>query len=126
MSTVVPFDLQNTHVRKGANQVPANPDPDEDVLIDFAMFRSRMMRRFSADGDFDAEEQGITAAFDASFQIVSTRYQVRRSFESIMRNGLTKRTGDQARHAGIVVMVDNGQRVSNVIQLFPDEPQNAA
>lgn len=113
------------YVRK-ATQVPANPDPDEDILLDFGMFKCRLVEFVDADGIRTPDESRLVQLFDDPFQIASTRYQVRRSFDSLMRNGLTRRTGDDARRAGLVVVVDNDRRVSNVIPLFADDPKTAA
>lgn len=118
---VRPIVPQNFGVPKGKPRVSANFDPDEDVLLEFGMFRRRLEAFVDADGRRDPQEVALIQLFDDPFDIAKHRYGVRRSFESLMRNGLTKKTKDGARHAGLAIVIDDGtKRVSNVIALFPD------
>jgi hypothetical protein len=100
--------------------MPHNPDPDEDVLMDYGIARQKMVRVFSRDGVIDAQEREALAAFDRPNQAHAARYHVRRVFESLMRNGLTRRTGDAAKAIGLAVVIGDDRYPVNVVP-FPEQ-----
>lgn len=99
--------------------MPHNPDPDEDVILDFGMVRQRLVRVFARDGVIDAAEEEVLDAFDRPAGTLSSRYYARRSFESAMRNGLTRRSAQGLKEAGIAVVFGADNYPANVIP-FPE------
>lgn len=106
--------------------MPANPDPDQDLVIDLARARRCIEARLNADGTLCRYDQAALAALDLPIQTLSLRVRVRSAFESLMRNGLTRRTGDKARESGLMVIVDNARQVTNVVALHEEHGPQAA
>lgn len=117
-SIVVPMFPQSTSVQKEP-AMATNNDPDESVLMDYGIARQRIVSVFSRDGVIDPQEQAALDAFDLPYRTHGVRYHTRRVFESVMRNGLTKRTNDAAKHVGIAIVIGNDNYPANVIP-FPD------
>lgn len=99
--------------------MPHNPDPDEDVILDFGMVRQRLIRVFARDGVIDAAEEAALDAFDRPYTTHGLRYHTRRVFESLMRNGLTRRSAAGIKEAGIAIVFGEDNYPANVIP-FPE------
>lgn len=92
-----------------------NNDPDENDVLDLVMARREIAEIFALDG-MDEREARALAALDAPINHVAHRVQVWHSVLSLMRNGLTRHTGYQAKEADITIVIDRDRQVVDVIQ----------
>lgn len=107
------------------SQVGMNNCPDEDAVIDLRLVRSKIIDRCRADGTFCKLDAALVRAFDAPVQVIARNTRVRNAMQSLIRNGATRRTRAGARDAGIAIVTDADQHVTNVIP-WPGTDANVA
>lgn len=102
-------------------------DPVETVILDFGMFKHHLRRHFEADKVIDPNEHALLQMFDAPFKQLSLIHRLRNTFESLLRNGVTRHTRGKAKDVGLTIVVDANGYPNNIIQ-FPEQntqPQQA-
>ncbi len=97
----------------------SNVCPDESNVLDLGIIRRGLIERLRSDGLVCEHDVALIRAFDSTRLSIGHRLRLRNGFESLMRNGLTRRTGDKAREAGLAVVVSDGQ-VADVVPLFEE------
>lgn len=92
-----------------------NNDPDETAVLDLNVAKRRIVELFAADGIVDANERAAIAMLEAPVSLLSRRFRVRKSFESIMRNGINRYTRTNATDVGVAFVHADGE-MRNVIE----------
>lgn len=95
-----------------------NNDPDETDVLDLVIARHRVAAVMARDG-LDPEEQAALDALDVPIAHVGMRVRIWGSLFSLMRNGLTRHTGDKAKDAGITVIVDVNRQMIDLVSADP-------
>lgn len=112
---IVPMQM---HLQEGMFRMPANPDPDETDVLDLRLAHRELYAYVNEDGVINAREQRLLDIFDLPTRRLGLRTRVRKSVESLLRNGANRYTKANAEDAGIAVIVDISGRV---IDLVPSE-----
>jgi len=116
--------LEGVHIigtspRKGSAM--NTPHALDESLIDFAVFRRKMLRHFLKDRTLDPDERALLDEFDGEHEDLAA-YRARQvAAQSYERNGDTRRTREAFRHAGrelVDLDAERRRRGANVIA-FP-------
>ena len=103
---------------KGHPAMGSNYDPEETAVMDINVAKQRLIERLKADGRFCPKDRAAIAALETPVSEIASRFQIRRNFERVMRNGVNRYTKSNGTDAGIV-FVTKGTRLHNVLA-FPD------
>jgi hypothetical protein len=109
-------DMQTSQQGMG---MATNNDPDENDVLDLVMARHQVASIFARDG-FDAEEEAALAALDAPINHVAHRVKLWGALLSLMRNSLTRHTGDKAKDAEVTIVIDRYREVADIIERVPE------
>lgn len=99
-----------------------NPNLDETLVLKYGDVRRALLHHLHRDGVFCDGDAAVVSMFDAVHGEHSRVTRVRLGVESLLKNGITRRSLEKARDAGLA-LVRHEDVVTNVVQL--EMPQTA-